>query len=170
VAVSTQDTALRTVDRDYRHHPKEVTPRARLELEGARLKWYDLAKAGEPVPEAIEERARSFLVAQSRTGGLKLEGELGFVLLHRCGRDFYFLLVSTWRGSNELWETIFYKENEAMEEFALYTFQGAHRGTFCVWELGAVLHEKDAWVRLLESHRRERDAEAYLASTFQGTV
>lgn len=170
MAVSTQDRALRTVDADYRHHPKEVTPRARLELEGARLKWYHLAKAGEPVPEAIEERARRFLVAQAKAGGLELDGELGFVVLHRCGKDFYFLLVSTWRGSNELWESVFYKENEAMEEFALYTFKSAHRGTFCVWELGAVVHERDAWVRFLASERSERDREAYLASSFQGTV
>ena len=102
--------------------------------------------------------------------GVGLEPELGFVILHRCGQAFYFLLVSTWRGTNELWETVFYKENEAMQDFGLFTFQGAHRGTFCVWELGAVLYEKDAWVRFLESARTAQDQQAYLESRFEGAV
>jgi hypothetical protein len=165
-----QDVVLRTVERDYRHAPKEVTPGALLELSGAWLKWYNLAPAAEAVPEHIEQRARRFLVAQAGSGGLELDRELGFVILHRCGKAFYFLIVSTWRGSNELWETIFYKENEAMEEFAPYTFKGAHRGTFCVWELGAVVHEKDAWVRFLTSERSGLDKESYLEATFRGTV
>jgi hypothetical protein len=167
---SVEDIVLRTVERDYRHAPKEVTPGAQLQLGTAWLKWYNLAPAAEGVPADIEQRARRFLVAQAGSGALGLDRELGFVILHRCGKAFYFLIVSTWRGSNELWETIFYKENEAMEEFAPYTFTSAHRGTFCVWELGAVVHEKDAWVRFLTSDRSGRDREAYLEAVFRGPV
>jgi hypothetical protein len=164
------DTALRYVDSRYRHQPKEVTPRPQLDVRGARLKWYDIAPKAEPVPEAIEQLARSYLLAQAEAGALGFDGELGFVILHRCGASFYFLLVQTWRGSNELWETILHKENEAMKDFAPFTFQTPHRGTFCVWELGAVFHEKDAWVRFLESERNAEAQQQYLSATFQGTV
>src|SRR3546814_4391337 len=40
-----------------------------------------------------------------------------FVILHRCGADFYFLLVSVWRGSNELWEAVWYQHGD-MPAFA----------------------------------------------------
>jgi hypothetical protein len=164
------DAALHYLDAGYQHRPKRVSPRPALAVGEAVLKWYNLAPDAEPVPEDIERRARAFLLAQSTAREVGLKKELGFVILHRCGQSFYFLLVSTWRGTNELWETIFYKENEAMQDFGLFTFQGAHRGTFCVWELGAVLHEKDAWVRFLASTRNERDRQAYLESHFEGAV
>jgi hypothetical protein len=164
------EAALRSIDAGYRHQPKRVSPRPPLTVGEAALKWYNLAPDAEPVPEDIERRARAFLGAQSAAREVGLEPELGFVILHRCGQAFYFLLVSTWRGTNELWETIFYKENEAMQDFGLFTFKGAHRGTFCVWELGAVLHEKDAWVRFLESARTSQNRQAYLESRFEGAV
>ncbi|MGH7936717.1 MAG: hypothetical protein ACREF8_06885, partial [Chthoniobacterales bacterium] len=49
---------------------------------------------------------------------------LGFVILHRCGSDFYFLIVSTWRGNNEVWEAVFYKDGAPMADFALFPARG----------------------------------------------
>jgi hypothetical protein len=167
---TTQDSPLRYVDAAYRHQPKYVTSRPRLDVPEVRLKWYNLAPSAEPVPEDIERKARRFLAAKADSKTLGLDGELGFVVLHRCGEAFYFLLVNTWRGSNELWETVFHKQDAAMQDFASYPFDGAHRGTFCVWELGAVLHEKDAWVRFLTSERTAQDQRLYLEATFAGAV
>jgi len=76
-------------------------------------------------------------------------------VLHRCGKDFYFLLVSTWRHSNEIWETVFYKNGDAMPDFAPFPRDGAHKPCFCVWELAPVWHEKEAWTRFLTSARDE---------------
>src|SRR3546814_10619703 len=42
---------------------------------------------------------------------------LPILILHRCGADFYFLLVSVWRGSNELWEAVWYQHGD-MPAFA----------------------------------------------------
>ena len=42
---------LKHLDTTYRHHAKLVTPQAGIELNGARLKWYDLARAEAPVPD-----------------------------------------------------------------------------------------------------------------------
>lgn len=71
----------------------------------------------------------------------------GFIILHQCGNDFYFLIANTWRGNNEVWETVFYKDGEAMADFALWPRERMHKPTFCVWELALVWHEKGSWER-----------------------
>jgi hypothetical protein len=161
---------LRYVAKDYRHFPKVITACERLNTGHAQLKWYNLARAEDGVPQSIERMARAFLTAEAKAERVGVDRELGFVVLHRCDSDFYFLLLSTWRGSNELWETIFYKENSAMPGFAEFKFDSRHRGTFCVWELGAVGHEQKAWARFLSSERTLRDEEHYLGETFAGSV
>lgn len=40
----------------------------------------------------------------------------------------------------------------------------------CVWELGAVLHEHQAWTRYLRSSRDEKAKRAYLNDQFTGSV
>ncbi len=161
---------LRFVAGDYEHQAKVIAAGDRLNAGNAQLKWYNLASAENGVPPSIEQMARSFLTAEAKAERVGVDRELGFVVLHRCGSDFYFLLLSTWRGSNELWETIFYKESPAMPGFAEFKFDSRHRGTFCVWELGAVGHEQKAWTRFLSSERTLQDEERYLGETFAGRV
>ncbi len=57
-----------------------------------------------------------------------------------------------------------------MTDFAPMAQPNSHKGTFCVWELGPVIHEQKEWVRFLKSPRTERDLDAYLTSTFEGDV
>ncbi len=153
------------VSEDYRYGPKWVEPRDAVEVDGAVLKWYALASAELPVPDAIEQVARTFLTQT------KLEAKgLGFVILHRCGPDFYFLIVSTWRGNNEVWESVYYKDGDAMGDFALWPREGAHKPTFCVWELAAVCHEVKAWGRFLTSARDEAAAQAWARDRYEGAA
>jgi len=161
---------LRHVDPAYRHGPKLVTPQRQLDLGGVRLKWYDLARAETPVPDAIRTLAHDYLVAESKAGRLELDGELGFIVLHRCEADFHFLIVSTWRGSNELWESVYYKQNAVTPGFSLFPREGRHKGAYCVWELGPVWHEQQAWVRFLTSARDVAAQQAYLDDRFSGSV
>jgi len=151
---------------DYRHRDKLVTPRGTIQHGKARLKWYDLAPAEEPVPDQVRQLAQRYLSSTP----LDLGDDLGFVILHRCGRGFYFLLVSSWRGNNELWESVYAKASDAHPDFALFTFADSHRGTFCVWEMGAVWHEQQAWKRYLRSARDDKAQDAYLADSFSGSV
>ena len=92
------------------------------------------------------------------------------MILHRCGESFYFLLVSTWRNENELWETVWAKNGDGERRFRPWPIEGTHRPTFCVWELGAVWHEQQAWSRYLRSPRDEAEREAYVHDTFAGDV
>ena len=93
------------VDAAYRHAPKWVTSGAPLEPRGCVLKWYALHAKDHPVPGRIARWARAHLLATP----LEARG-LGFVVLHRCGKEFYFLIVGTWRNSNELWQSVYYKD------------------------------------------------------------
>jgi hypothetical protein len=160
---------MTAVQTGYRHLTKAITPAPGIELGGSSLKWYDIAPADEPVPGPIRALARGSLRGAVDSGAIGLEGDVGFVILHRCGASFYFLLVSTWRNDNELWETVWAKDGDA-SGFQPWPLEGTHRPTFCVWELGAVWHEQQAWSRFLRSDRSPAAEAAYLHDAFEGEV
>jgi hypothetical protein len=153
------------VQESYEHAPKRVTPGDAIETNGAVLKWYQLAPEGRQVPGEINRLARSFLPRAS----LEAAG-LGFVILHRCGEHFYFLIVNTWRGNNEVWETVFYKDGDAMADFALWPRDGMHKPTFCVWELAPVWHETKSWESFLMSPRDEKAAQIWQRDLYSGAA
>ena len=156
-----------SVPAEYEHVGKLAVPGEPLVAAGAALKWYDVHRDDAPTPAAVQREAREFLLAEAQAGSMAFDDELGFVELHRCSDSFYFLLVCTWRVANEVWETIYYKDGAC---FALFPREGPHKGTFCVWELGVILHERAAWTRFLRSGRDAAAVEAYMADRFAGPV
>jgi hypothetical protein len=158
------------VSADYRHITKVIRPAPSLALDDTVLKWYDIAPAEAPVPREVRELARSGLREESEWGTLELSRHLGFVILHRCGHGFYFLIVATWRNDNELWESVWAKDGDADPTFRPWPLGASPRPTFCVWELGAVWHEQQAWTRFLRSERDEAAKQAYLRDSYEGPV
>jgi hypothetical protein len=159
---------MASVADSYVHVPKIVTPGEDLVMPKAHLKWYDIAPAGEDVPAETRQQARAFLRAQPAADA---EGvELGFVILHRCGESFYFLMLCTWRNNNELWQTVFSQDDRTRPDFPLVPREQAHKPTYCVWELGPVLHEQQAWLSYLRSSRDDADRASWLSDRFSGTV
>ncbi|HSF62028.1 MAG TPA: hypothetical protein VLA69_10070 [Gaiellaceae bacterium] len=154
----------------YVHVEKIVEPAPGLTLGDTVLKWYDIASDDAPVPLAVRALARRNLRDAAKCGDLALTGELGFVILHRCGESFYFLLVSTWTNENELWETVWAKPDDSKASFSPWPTAGTHNPTFCVWELGAVAHEQRAWSRYLRSARDVSARYAYLRDAYDGIV
>jgi hypothetical protein len=168
--MSASTPTLTGVSPGYAHATKSITPREPLDIRGyATLKWYDIALPDAPVPADVAELARQCLVDEVQGGAIELEG-LGFVILHRCGDAFYFLLACTWSGDNELWETVWAKDGDGDATFRPWPLARGHHPTFCVWELGAVWHEQQAWSRLLRTERSGTDIEAYLADSYSGPV
>ncbi|MFG2043620.1 hypothetical protein [Dactylosporangium sp. NPDC048998] len=158
-------TERHRVDPGYTHRPKRLTPGPLLEAAGARLKWYDLAEAGQELRADERAAARDFVVSEARAGALDLTDELGFVVLHRAGLG-QLMSVCSWRGNNELWLSIYGRAE------GLFTALpgGAHRPTYCVWEMGAVWHESQAWSRYLYSARDAAARDAYLGDLAAGAV
>ncbi|MER7754488.1 hypothetical protein [Kitasatospora sp. NPDC097643] len=150
-----------SVDPSYRHVRKLIVAGEGLDVPGAGLKWYDLHRPEVGIGDGVREKARAFVRAEAGAGALEADGELGFVILHRV-HDAYLLLVMTWRNENELWETV-YSDPGTGEGFTRMDFPGVRKGTYCVWELGVVGHEQQAWIRYLFSARDEGARADYLA-------
>ena len=165
----TRLASLGNIPSDYRHEPKLVRPCDDLVLPNALLKWYDVRQAEAAIPDRTREQAREFVRAEVAAGRLRIDGELGFVIHHLCGESFYFLIVCTWRNVNEMWETLYARDDKDGRPFELVP-QGSHMEIICVWELGAVLHEQRAWIRYLYSARDEQAKLEYLGDRFTGTV
>jgi hypothetical protein len=161
--------AVGNVASNYRHVSKLINPGPGLALGDAYVKWYEIAQPEDGMPDEIHALARNYLYAEATSQNLSLAGELGFVILHRCGESFYFLIVCTWRNENEVWETVYAKANEAAG-FQPFTRKGPHIPTYCVWELGAVWHEKLAWSRYLMSPRDTVAKQSYLQDSYEGPV
>lgn len=162
--------ALGHVPDSYVHYAKLAVPQGMIAVPGSTLKFYHVARPGEPVPEAVDALARSTLAEEP---AFAFEGDYGFCLLHRCGADFYFLLPTAWRGANEAWEAVWYLHGDmpAFRPFdPAYPSAPAPRPTFCVWELGVVAHEAAAWSRFLASPRDEPALVQWLQDRFEGAV
>ncbi|MEU4761919.1 hypothetical protein AB0H12_01615 [Actinosynnema sp. NPDC023794] len=163
--------AISNVDADYRHYAKDVIalPDHDLALPDAHLKWYEVREPQDVVDPALREDAKSFLRAEAASGELDISGDLGFAIHHLCRGDFYFLIVCTWRRENEMWETVYIRDVKQHDSFRRLE-QGKHREVLCVWEMGALLHEQQAWIRYLYSDRDEQAKIAYLDDRFTGSV
>ncbi|SEH20360.1 hypothetical protein SAMN05428974_4030 [Sphingopyxis sp. YR583] len=161
-----------TVDPAYRHYPKHAVFRGVAEMGGAALKLYHLTAVDAPVPDDVAKYCADWFDRHAST--TLAAGDCGFVILHRCGADFYFLLLSVWRGSNELWEAVWYRQGD-MQAFAPFDpacppAAGVVRPTFCVWELGIVAHESGAWGRYLASPRDDAARVRWLEDIFEGAI
>ena len=155
------------VPEGYTYYKKLVTPGEDLSLPNAYLKWYDIRPTDVEITQEQIAECRAFVAAEAQR--LKLAGELGFVLLHRAG-PVLLLMINTWRNTNEIWESVYVKDLAQAGGYKLTEFEGSHRGTFCVWELGPVWHERHAWVRFLASQRNEAAKLDYINDRFAGLI
>jgi hypothetical protein len=161
------------VPASYRHHQRQVTPGAPLRLQRTTLKWYEIRRPDAPMPAGLEGETREFLRDEVDAGRLDIGGQPGFVMLHLAdaqGRpnSVALLLVSTWNQANEVWESVYWKPVDGGP--CQRVKKGDHAATYCVWELAAVWHERNAWNRFLESARDEAALEAYVRDGFAGLV
>lgn len=160
------------VDPAYRHYAKHARFAGVREVGGAVLKLYHLTAPDAPVTDAVAAQADAWFATPAAAD--IAAGDCGFVIVHRCGADFHFLLASVWRGSNELWEAVWYRMGD-MAAFAPFDpayppAAGPARPTFCVWELGIVAHESAAWSRYLASSRGQTDRAVWRDDMFEGEV
>lgn len=149
----------------YVHGDKQVSPGPILVVGPRQFKWYDISTSERPVPADVETKARSHIT----NADLSEASDLGFVVLHRCGLEFYFLILCSWRGNNEIWETV-YALDRGYDGFRLWSRPEPHLPTFCVWEMGAVAFECLAWGSYLKSKRDDAARAAWLADQYEGPI
>lgn len=153
------------VPEGYQYYDKVFTAGDDLQVAGAYLKWYDLYPTDAPITPEQDAETRAFL--QAEAPNLALQDELGFVMLHRAG-DYLLLLLTTWRNTNEMWEAVYFKRVGETAGYQPNKFEREHRGTYCVWELAIVWHERHAWVRFLSSARDNAAKLTYINDRFSG--
>jgi hypothetical protein len=161
------------VSSTYQHQHKSVRPGPALVTNDVYLKWSLIEPKSLPITPVQIDEAQEFLLEELSTGCLKLTNEVGFVVQHRCAKVLI-LYVCTWRGDNEVWETLYHAPVEpwASEPDTGYkvTQRENTSPTFCVWVLPTVLHEQSAWIKYLESSRDRLAQEAYLCDQLTGQV
>ncbi|MFS4471137.1 hypothetical protein [Chryseobacterium sp. T20] len=143
---------------------KYAQPKGIFTVGKTKFKWYDLASDPSEVSQQDIDNAQ--LCIENAEENFKNIDDLGFVIMHRCGKN-YLLLVCTWRSENELWESVYY---DGSGKFEIWDRNKTHLPTYCVWEMGIVYHESQSWKKFLGSGREEKDKEEYLNDFFEGEV
>jgi hypothetical protein len=161
-------------DHDYAHHQRLAKPGPDFVLPNVHLKWYDIYRPDVGISAELIDASRSFLQQEVESERLNIATEYGFAMLHLgdepgSRNTFAMLFVCTWRNGNELWRTLYTKSLRTNEDFERFVEDG-HIGAFCVWELGPVWHERQAWTRFLYSARDDGARDVYLGDNFEGLV
>lgn len=160
---------LGNVPTAYMHEWRVTEPRELLVLPGTIFKWYHVHRDGVPIPDAMDAEARTVIADAITRGAWNPEYGLNFALLH-VSTAHAFLIAGVWRGHQELWERVYYKELASSGPFTRIATDGEDTPAACVWELGVICHERMAWHRYLFSGCTEADKRAWLADTYTGRV
>ncbi len=147
--------------------PRPVRPMGVRSFGDWRLKLYGIAYGrGEPRPELV----RAALQAADSTLPVPARGDdrygLGFLGIHD-GRDSNFVFVSWWENENELQHRIFFSAPDRPGELRAASPQ---EPIACVWDLGVIAHEREAWIRHVLSPPGGGDADGYLADALDANV
>ncbi|WP_284462196.1 hypothetical protein [Chryseobacterium sp.] len=143
---------------------KYASPKGIFTVGKTRFKWYNLAK--DPAEVSSQDIHHAKVCIENAQENFQNIDDLGFVIMHRCGEN-YLLLVCTWRSENELWESVYYNGSG---NFEVWDRNKTHLPTYCVWEMGIVYHESQAWKKHLETARYESHKVEYLNNFFEGEV
>ena len=143
---------------------KYAYPKGIFTVGKTRFKWYNLAK--DPAEVSSQDIHHAKVCIENAQEHFQNIDDLGFVIMHRCGEN-YLLLVCTWRSENELWESVYYNGSG---NFEVWDRNKTHLPTYCVWEMGIVYHESQAWKKHLGTARYESHKVEYLNNFFEGEV
>jgi len=160
---------LGNVPKAYMHEWRVAEPRGALVLPGAIFKWYHVHREDVTIPAAMDAEARAVIIDAMAGGDWNPEYGLNFALIH-LSTTHAFLISGVWRGHQELWERVYYKELALSGPFVRTDMDGEDSPAACVWELGVICHERMAWHRYLFTERTEADKRAWLADTYAGRV
>lgn len=149
------------------YQPRTVRFLELWESVGWRIKLYHIALDEEDVRGELVEAAKSMArgrlptpaVAPGRFG-------VGFMAVHE-GRGSNLVFLDWWSDENELRHHVFISYPEAPTALVDVTSTSLWG---CVWDVGLVAFERDAWIETALSALGTPDLERYLARQLQGAV
>lgn len=164
---------LGNIPDNYKHEKRVAYPAGLFENSALVLKIYEMLKVNEKDKwdpnMLLGERSMllgEFLSNKIKEGNMKPYLGLGFAILSEG-----MLNVARWdvKYPYVLKNQIYEFENDDLRTDSLSDIRDI--GAFCAWELGIVDHERNAWLRYLESERTVRDKNNYLTNWLEsGTV
>jgi hypothetical protein len=161
--------AFGAVPRAYTHETRAATPQPPIVLPNAVFKWSHVHRVGARMPDELDVAARALLADLAASGTWDLSYGLNIALLHLSTTHAY-LIAGVWRGHQELWERVWAFDLAAGGPLEPVATDGLDTPCACVWELGVICHERQAWQRYLFSARTEADKQAWLADVYAGPV
>ncbi len=147
----------------YIHEPRDVKFNGLVITPELVLKLYSMAKNAHPGHKTLKD-TRDFLESEIESRRISPLSGLGFAILSED-----MINVARWDKKcpivlrNQLYE---YEERiETSRQLDIRDI-----GCFCVWELGIVNHERNAWIEYLNSERRNPDRTDYLLNVIEGDI
>ncbi|MFH1503129.1 MAG: hypothetical protein ABIE36_00530 [Candidatus Diapherotrites archaeon] len=148
---------------DYKHQPRTVRPQGLITTPSLVLKLYSMAKDMHPQNRTIRD-TRRLLERDITEGKINPLTGLGFAILSED-----MLNVARWDAEYPIVvKNQIYGFEESINSAQLLDTREV--GSFCVWELGIVGHEKEAWKRFLDSQRGEAEKYHYLNDVIEGSL
>ncbi len=149
----------------YKHEPRTVVPLGRVFVPDlAVIKLYSMMKWDTAPRENVREP--SALIFREITSGRILPySGYGFAILSED-----MLNVARWDANHPI---VLRSDIYTYEKGDISTIScGDIRqlGSFCIWELGIVNHERDAWKQFLASNHKYEDKKFYLGDFFSGAL
>ena len=152
------------IRKDYRHEPRHVSYTGLVASPNLVMKLYAMFKKL-PVSWDLIVDAKKFLVLETETERIEPLTGMGFAILSedtlnvaRWDKESPIVLKNQVYGYINLENKIGFAELLNTQEV----------GSFCIWELGIVNFEKNAWKEYLASERKEQDKKQYLDSVING--
>lgn len=150
---------------EYIHESRYASPEGIIATPVLVLKMYDLQLSGINNPI---DAARGFLNREIDAGNINPLIGMGFAILSRG-----MLNVSRW---DKKYPIVINNKIYTFDINFKRSFESARKvsvdevGPFCIWELGIVNHEREAWKEYLDSERSEQDKRNYLLNMIKGEL
>ena len=150
--------------KEYVHEPRIVRNQSLVATPFLVLKLYLMAGDKYSVPDFVRD-AEKLLERKIEEGEITPLTGLGFAILSDD-----MLNVARW---DTKYPIVVRNQIYGFEEGNVNSSQLLdidEVGSFCVWELGIVNHEKEAWKRFLTSQKKESDKRKYLQDIIMGEL
>lgn len=152
---------------DYQHEPRDVRSRGVVTTPRLALKFYSMMKpstSSATIRETVDA-AQRLLKTEIKYGKIAPEVGMGFAILSED-----MLNVARWDSKHPIVLKNYIYEYEKGDVLTATPTYAGEIGSFCIWELCIVQHERDAWKRYLVSEHEEEDKKRYLEDCFEGTL
>jgi hypothetical protein len=160
----TKKPTFTDVRADYVHEPRIVKPQGLVVTRDCAIKLYSMMRTQEVNKREIEY-VRRMIRDELDTGRIKRYSGAGFGIL---SEDVFNLARWDINYPIVIMNDIYNYQDGKLKTAKLADVR--ETGSFCIWELGIVSHERDAWEKFLASERTEKDKIRYLDDFMKNPV